>query len=146
MSIIFSRKCEYGIQAVLYLSSLPAGQTTNAEGIAGELSIPKEFVSKILQELTSSGIIESKKGKNGGFLLKRKPSELKLIEIVDAIDGKEIFSNCVLGFPNCSNDYPCPVHETWSKISGETYAMLDKETIDTFLLLVKRKIGSIKHD
>jgi Rrf2 family protein len=146
MSIIFSKKCEYGIQAILFLSSLPLGTTTNAEEIAKELPIPKEFVSKILQELTPSGIIASKKGKNGGFILKRLPSELKLIDIVKAIDGDGIFSQCVLGFPNCSNETPCPVHATWSKINNETYAMLSKETIDSFLLLTKKKITSIRHD
>ena len=146
MSIIFSKKCEYGIQAVLFLSSLPYGTAANAEEIAKELQIPKEFVSKILQELTPSGIIESKKGKNGGFLLKRLPSDLKLIDIVNAIDGDGIFSQCVLGFPNCSNETPCPVHATWSRINSETYAMLSKETIDSFLLLTKNKITSIRHD
>ncbi len=146
MSIIFSKKCEYGIQAVLFLSSLPHGTASNAEEIARELQIPKEFVSKILQELTPSGIVESKKGKNGGFLLNRNPAELKLIDIVNAIDGNSIFSQCVLGFPNCSNDTPCPVHATWSKINHETYAMLSKETIDSFLLLTKNKINSIRHD
>lgn len=146
MSIIFSKKCEYGIQAVLFLSSLPRGTAANAEEIARELQIPKEFVSKILQELTPSGIIESKKGKNGGFLLNREPSGLKLIDIVNAIDGDGIFSQCVLGFPNCSSETPCPVHATWSKINNETYAMLSKETIDSFLLLTKNKITSIRHD
>jgi Rrf2 family protein len=146
MSIIFSKKCEYGIQAVLFLSSLPQSTAANAEEIAIELQIPKEFVSKILQELTPSGIVESRKGKNGGFLLKRKSSDLKLIEIVKAIDGGGIFSQCVLGFPNCSNETPCPVHATWSKINNETYAMLNTETINNFLLLTQKKINSIKHD
>ena len=146
MSIIFSRKCEYGLQAVLYLSSLPETTVVSAEDIAKELHIPKEFVSKILQELTTSGIIDSKKGKMGGFFLKRKPSELKLIDIVLALDGTAMFSNCVMGFPNCSNEFPCPVHATWSKISKDTYAMLTKETIDNFLLLTQRKINSFKNE
>ncbi|MDZ7764461.1 MAG: Rrf2 family transcriptional regulator [Melioribacteraceae bacterium] len=83
-----------------------------------------------MQILTESGIIGSKKGKNGGFYLAKSPSSIKLIEIVEAIDGLEIFNNCVLGFPGCSNENPCPVHEKWGKLRDDAYKMLSNETLE----------------
>ena len=67
MTVIFSKKCEYGLQAVLYLSTYDKGAVVPADDIAKKLSIPKEFVSKILQSLTERGIVVSKKGKAGGI-------------------------------------------------------------------------------
>ena len=132
MTVIFSKKCEYGLQAVLFLSSLSGNEVTAADEISAKLNIPKEFVSKILQNLTGSGIVASKKGKSGGFYLAKHPSQIKLLDIVAAIDGLEIFNSCVLGFPNCSSDNPCPLHEKWGKLREDAYNMLNDETIDKF--------------
>jgi len=144
MAIIFSRKCELGIQAVLYLSSVEGKEIVSAEEIANELKIPKEFISKILQELTSSGIVSSKKGKMGGFSLAKNPDKIHLLDIVLAIDGSEIFSKCVLGFPHCSSETPCPMHNSWSQLIDETFKMLNDETIDRYKNKVLRKIESLK--
>ncbi|MGE5351621.1 MAG: RrF2 family transcriptional regulator, partial [Acidobacteriota bacterium] len=61
MTVIFSKKCEYGLQAVLYLAANMQEDVVRVDVIAKELNIPKEFVSKILQSLREHGIIESKK-------------------------------------------------------------------------------------
>ncbi|MFA6597866.1 MAG: Rrf2 family transcriptional regulator [Ignavibacteriaceae bacterium] len=144
MAIIFSRKCELGIQAVLYLASVEGKEVIPSEEIADELKIPKEFISKILQELTSSGIVASKKGKMGGFLLAKNPNKIHLLDIVLAIDGSDVFSKCVLGFPKCSSESPCPMHNTWSQLIDETFKMLNEETIDNYKNKVLRKINSLK--
>jgi Rrf2 family protein len=130
MTVIFSKKCEYGMQAVLYLSAQESGKVVSAEIISQVLKIPREFISKILQSLRDSGIISSVKGKWGGFFLAKPPSEIKLIDIVEAIDGLEIFNSCVLGFPECSPDTPCPVHDSWGTLRTQAFEMLSNETLD----------------
>ena len=132
MTVIFSKKCEYGLQGVLYLAAHLEEQVISSEDISKKLGIPKEFISKILQSLTESGIVESKKGKNGGFILARAPSKIRLIDVVAAIDGLDIFNSCVLGFPECSPDHPCPVHHQWGDLRTKAYSMLTEETIDKF--------------
>ncbi len=130
MTVIFSKKCEYGLQAVLYLAAKEAGEVIPAEEIANKLSIPKEFVSKILQSLTESGIVYSKKGKSGGFALAKDSGKIRLIDIVAAIDGLGMFNSCVLGFPECSPDHPCPLHEKWGVLRTNAYNMLTDQTLD----------------
>ncbi len=141
MTVIFSKKCEYGLQAVLYLSTIEEDRTASADEISRKLNIPKEFVSKILQSLALKKIVGSKKGNSGGFFLGRPASQIKLIEIVEAIDGLSLFHNCVLGFPDCSPDSPCPVHNKWGKLRQDAYDMLTKETLDQFR---KKSIAKIK--
>jgi Rrf2 family protein len=143
MTVIFSKKCEYGLQAVLYLASQSDREVIPAEEIAYKLYIPKEFVSKILQSLTESGIVNSRKGKSGGFAIAKDPKKIKLIDIVAAIDGLSIFSSCVLGFPQCNPENPCPLHDKWGKLRSKAYSMLSDETLDHFKEKTLRKVGKL---
>jgi Rrf2 family iron-sulfur cluster assembly transcriptional regulator len=144
MTVIFSKKCELALQAVLFLSADEDNRLFNAGDISKQLDVPKEFVSKVLQTLTSNGIIYSRKGKNGGFSLAKKPADIRLIDIVLAIDGLEIFHKCVLGFPGCSVEKPCPVHDKWGKLREDTYKMLSEETLEDLRDKTITKIESIK--
>lgn len=143
MTVIFSKKCEYGLQAALYLAAHMHRDVIPAEEIAGKLGIPKEFVAKILQSLTESGIIISRKGKSGGFALAKDPSRIRLIDIVAAIDGLSIFNNCVLGFPNCNPEKPCPLHDRWGELRTKAYNMLNDETLDHFREKTLNKVSSL---
>ena len=142
MTVIFSKKCEYGLQAVLFLAAKSIGDIVSADEIAKKLTIPKEFVSKILQSLTESGLVSSKKGKAGGFSLAKEPSKIRLIDIVAAIDGLGIFNTCVLGFPHCSPDHPCPLHEKWGTLRTSAYNMLTEQTLDQ---LKEKTLNKIAH-
>ncbi len=143
MTVIFSKKCEYGMQAVLYLAAQEKGTLVSAEDISKVLKIPREFISKILQSLRESGLISSSKGKSGGFTLAKDPSRIKLIDVVSAIDGLEMFDSCVLGFPECSPTLPCPIHTTWGALRTQTYDMLTSETIDKLKDKTLSKIRSL---
>jgi Rrf2 family protein len=142
MTVFFSKSCELGIQAVLFLSAKEM-RIYNAEEVSKELKVPKEFISKVMQILTNSGIVGSKKGKSGGFFLAKKPSKIKLIDIVEAIDGLDVFKSCILGFPGCSVDTPCPVHNKWGKLREEAFKMLSKETLENLREKTVNKIASL---
>jgi Rrf2 family transcriptional regulator, iron-sulfur cluster assembly transcription factor len=143
MTVMFSKKCEYGLQAVLYLSANMDKEVIPAEEIANKLAIPKEFVSKILQSLTESGIVNSRKGKSGGFSMAKDPKKVKLIDVVAAIDGLSMFSSCVLGFPNCDVDNPCPLHDKWGKLRTMAYSMLTDENLDHFKEKTLMKVSKL---
>lgn len=143
MTVIFSKSCELGLQAVLFLSIKKEKVIFNAEEISKELKVPKEFVSKVLQMLTNSGIVGSKKGKSGGFYLAKSPANIRLIDIVEAIDGLDFFKSCVLGFPGCSSDNPCPVHDKWGKLRNEACKMLSEETLEQLKEKTIKKIISL---
>lgn len=143
MTVIFSKKCELALQAVLFLSIKERERIFTAAEVSAELKVPKEFVSKMLQILTDSGIVGSRKGKNGGFFLNKHPRDIHLIDIVEAIDGRSVFENCVLGFPGCSNENPCPVHNTWGKLRDQALKMLTAETLEDLRDKTKKKISNL---
>ena len=129
MSTIFSRQCEYAIQAVLYLALKPHEGKTSIKELTQQLEIPYHFVAKILQDLGRKGLLISLKGPSGGFALARRPEEITLLEIVDAIDGTGFLHDCVLGFPECSSKTPCPAHDRWAKVRESIGEMLIGQTV-----------------
>ncbi len=132
MSLIFSRQCEYALQAVLYMSAQPKTKFTNINEISGRLDIPMPFLAKTLQLLVQNGILSSQKGPKGGFRLEKSPDEVALFHVVDAIDGTDFLTSCVLGFPECSSKNPCPMHPEWGQVRDRVYQVLASKTVADF--------------
>jgi Rrf2 family transcriptional regulator, iron-sulfur cluster assembly transcription factor len=124
MSLIFSRQCEYALQAVIFLALKDDGEMTSIRELTGSLKIPYHFLAKILQDLSRKGLLTSQKGPTGGFALAVPAKEITLFHIVEAIDGADFTRTCVLGFPECSATSPCAVHEKWAGLRDSIYTML----------------------
>ena len=129
MSVIFSKSCEYAVQASLYLAQKPNDQYVLLRDISDRLHIPYHFLSKILQTLVRADIVTSFKGANGGFALARSPKDISLNDIVRAVDGEKFLDQCVLGFPGCGDTNPCPVHFQWKKGKEIIVSILHKKTL-----------------
>lgn len=125
--MIFSKSSEYAIQALLYLTVKGDGKTPiHLRAITDDLKIPHHFLSKILQILSKNEIIVSYRGSNGGFILGRRASEISLMDVAIAIDGKAFLDKCILGYSKCSSHDPCPAHDDWSPVKERFLAMLEK--------------------
>ncbi|HET6528261.1 MAG TPA: Rrf2 family transcriptional regulator [Balneolaceae bacterium] len=111
--MLLSKSCEYGLRATLYLASLDDDTFTSIRQISDKLDISYHFLTKILQQLTAKGLLESFKGPNGGVKLAKSGKKIQLLEIVEAIDGGELFTECVLGLPGCGMKKPCALHDKW---------------------------------
>ena len=84
---------------------------TGVQYIAEELNVPMHYLNKVMQTLVKNNIVSSSKGRNGGFYLTDEEINLPLINVVHAIDGKDVFDQCGLGLKECSNAHPCPLHD-----------------------------------
>ncbi|HPS66112.1 MAG TPA: Rrf2 family transcriptional regulator [Ignavibacteria bacterium] len=140
MTVLFSRQCEYGIQAVLYIAAKGKDAVVSSQEISEVLGIPREFVSKTLQLLCKCGITASIRGNSGGFYIKKNSGKIHLLDIVKAIDGKDILESCVLGFPECSSSNPCPMHKKWKKLRENISDILSTESIDMLKVQMAKKI------
>jgi Rrf2 family iron-sulfur cluster assembly transcriptional regulator len=129
MSVLFSRQCEYALQAVLYLALKEDGERVATNDLTKRLKIPYHFLGKILQSLTKKGLLCSAKGPRGGFSLAKPAEQITLYDIVEAIDGTAFTRSCVLGFPECSGKNPCSVHDTWAGMRESIHEMLVKKDI-----------------
>ncbi len=132
MPALLNKTTEYGIRTVIYIALNSTKYLTTKE-VAKELKIPRHFLAKVVQKLAKAKIIYSKRGKNGGFILKKSPDKLKIIDIVLALEGDDLFKKCVLGLPSCSDKNPCPVHQNWSIIREQIKQMLSDRTLSELL-------------
>ena len=120
----------YAIRAMGYLASESDNDETPILGriIAEEMQIPANFLSKILNRLVQAGFIRSIRGRNGGFILSRPPSKIRIREIVDLFMQLDDFKHCFVGLKKC--DGACGLHHRWSNITEQYELMLDEITID----------------
>jgi Rrf2 family iron-sulfur cluster assembly transcriptional regulator len=124
MSILFSRHCEYALQAITYIAMKPPRSATSIRELASKLEIPYHFLAKILQDLKAKGLLFSQKGPRGGFGLAGQAQTITLLDVVNAIDGLDFSNRCVMGFTHCDDQTPCAAHAHWSNIRKGIYAML----------------------
>lgn len=127
--MLLSKSCVYGIRASLYMATLKDRDFLSIREISDKLNISFHFLTKILQQLTSAELMESFRGPNGGIRLSKQPDEIKLIEVVSAIDGMSLFTECALGLPGCGIQRPCPLHDKWADTRDQIYNMLANTTL-----------------
>ena len=106
---MFSQTVEYALRAVVHLAhESPAGRTTAQ--IAEATRVPKDYLSKILQGLSKKGIVTTQRGVGGGISLTKKPSELTILDVVNAVEPIERIETCPLNLPNHGANL-CPLHK-----------------------------------
>lgn len=128
---MFSKSCEYGMRAIIYIASEnEQGRKVGISEICENISAPEHFTAKILQILGRNRIVSSQKGVHGGFFLDDFQRHAKLIDVVTAIDGKAIFTGCGLGLAQCSELNPCPLHHKFKAIRNDLTDMLENTSIE----------------
>jgi Rrf2 family protein len=146
MSVMLSRGCEYALQAVIYLAAQPQDSPVLQRDISKALNIPPHFLGKVLQLLSRHQIVISQKGKSGGFLLGKSPDDITPNDIIEAIDGSTFLDDCVLGFPECGDENPCPVHPQWKKAKGIISQMLKNKNVEQLGKEIDVKLDFIKRN
>lgn len=108
---MLSKTCKTAIKAVIYLcSKFETGENVSIKEVAEFINASEHTVGKILQTLAKQKVIKSLKGPTGGFYISKEQQNKPVIRIVEAIDGKEIFTSCGLGLSKCASMHPCPIH------------------------------------
>lgn len=122
--MILSKSCVYGLRAGLYLATVKKGSYVSISDMSKKLDISFHFLTKTLQQLTAIGLLESYKGPNGGVRLTDEGRKATLADIILAIDGDGLFTDCALGLPGCGSEKPCPMHDKWVVVREGMEAML----------------------
>jgi len=90
-----TRSVGYGLEGILYLAAQGKGEPAFVREISRATAIPETFLAKIFQRLASKGLIRSRRGFRGGFLLARPAGHITLREIVEALEGPIAFDRCL---------------------------------------------------
>jgi Rrf2 family protein len=131
---MLSKKCKYAIHALVHMARSPSDKFL-IKDISAACSIPKKFLESILLDLKRAGILGSKQGKGGGYLLRRAPADVNLAEIVRLFDGAIAAVPCAtLKFyercEECKDEETCSVRQAFLQIRNATVEMLKGDTLE----------------
>ncbi|WP_127145147.1 RrF2 family transcriptional regulator [Pelagibacterium montanilacus] len=131
---MISQKARYALRALVALTRAGPGASLMISEIAVGQHIPKKFLEQILLELKRNGIVMSKRGKAGGYLLLKDPASTSFGEVLRIIDGpiaplpclsKIAYRSCV----DCKSEADCEIRHVFAKVTEATRAVLDSTTL-----------------
>jgi Rrf2 family protein len=136
-----TRQADYALRAMLYLARLEPNQRAATSQIAEFQQIPSSFLAKIISQLSIAGLINTSRGARGGVSLARKPEEISLLDVVEAIDGPITLNECTKDPSICAFGNSCPIHEVWCETQAEMAKRLRQATFDKLVEREKAKAG-----
>jgi Rrf2 family transcriptional regulator, iron-sulfur cluster assembly transcription factor len=123
-----SQTTGYAIKALSCLNQ-PECDSRSTPEIAACARVPRPYLAKIINALAHHGLVIARRGVGGGVSLARKAEQISLLQIVEAVEGKDWLADCLLGLNDCSDLSSCPTHEFWQRISREIRTELSRRTL-----------------
>ncbi len=133
---------DYAIRAMIHLASLPENQSALRSEISRTQRIPLSFMAKILRRLVQARLLRSARGVNGGFALARPPSEITLLDVVEAIEGPIALTQCASEGQPCNWSGECPGSLVWPEVQKSMKEILEGTTLEC-LVGASRRNGRI---
>ncbi len=122
-----SKKADYGLIALKHLAIYPDA-AISAREIAVQYHIPPELLAKVLQKLARKGLVVSQQGTNGGYVLARDPSQISIVDVVEALDGPISITPCEKG-EDCQQLQVCSVRDPLLKVRAKVVRVLGDTSI-----------------
>jgi Rrf2 family protein len=126
---MLSQTAEYALRAVLAIAAEKDGHAVGAGKLAAALGIPQNYLSKTLHHLTRAGVLESTRGKLGGFRLARPAERIPLLDVVEPFDDVTGRRTCLMGRPVCSDYNACAAHDRWKAVAERTAEFFRETTV-----------------
>lgn len=129
--MILSKSFGYALRGILYIAKLQVeNRKIQIDEIAHNLSVPKHFLGKIMQQIVKTGLLRSTKGPYGGFSLTSDTLNTPLIKLLEVTDGMDQFKMCVLKLKYCTGNNPCPLHHEMEQLRQKFLSVFNETTID----------------
>jgi Rrf2 family transcriptional regulator, iron-sulfur cluster assembly transcription factor len=138
--MLFSNSTEYCIRGLAELASLTApNESLLMDQLVKGTDLPRDFLAKLFQKLVKGGILNSAKGRGGGFTLARPAAQITLMHIIEVIEGHQCFDRCVVGLEKCTDQMPCPQHDLYKPIRQRLRDYLNTTTLADLASSLKSK-------
>jgi len=142
---VLSKKAKYGLHALGKLAEEHGKGPTLISDIAASEKVPHKFLELILLDLKRKGILQSKKGKGGGYSLSRAPSLITVGEVIRALDGPIALLPCVSQTAyqrcdECVDEFSCGIRQVMKDVRDATAAILDSTTLEDLVERGKKSL------
>lgn len=127
--MIFSRSTRYAIQALVLLAGQPMGQYMQSRALAARLQLPVAYLSKLMVRFAQVGMLDSSRGRAGGYRLRVSPQDITLRQVADVVSSGRMNRDCLLGLKTCSDDDACAMHCQWQPVKQRLLALLEEQNL-----------------
>ncbi len=142
--MVITRATEYAVRAIIFLAQQPKDEIVLKKDICRTQEVTPAFLTKIFQPLIKSGIVNSQRGVGGGFLLAKDPSEITMLDILEAEEGKLKLNHCLIDTDFCQRDAYCSAHEVWHAAQHEMAAVLKRYSVADLVRREKENLTMLK--
>ncbi len=125
----FQKTTEYAIRVMVHLSK-HLDERISARTLSEQLDIPYKYLSRLMSKLAGAGLVNVEQGVFGGYQIKKTLDSIYLYHIADTVEGLEDYERCILGFPECSNENSCSLHDIWAARRDDIKSMLFETTLE----------------
>src|SRR6266516_812554 len=144
--MMFSTKAEYGVRVMVELARGMDGEPVALAEIAARGGLPLAYLEHLAARLRKAGLVDSRRGSRGGYLLARSPTEITMAEVVEALEGSIVPIECISQGPDgsivCSREsdpgHTCPTKLLWTRVRFSIVRTLQETTLADLLLGVAR--------
>ncbi len=136
-----TKKIDYAFLALHVLLNRDDDSVLRVTEISKVWSVPQKFLSKIMKDLVDAGIVKSKYGPGGGYVLGQKPAEVTFRKVIEAVEGPIYLLKCIKEDPGCAHYDNCPQINAWADLQKGLVALLESKTIEA---LVDAPVGAQK--
>jgi Rrf2 family transcriptional regulator, nitric oxide-sensitive transcriptional repressor len=123
---MISKTAEYALRAVACLAGY-AGKPLSADVLAEKTKVPRRYLTRVLQDLATQGLVGSRSGPGGGYVLVKPADELTILDVINAVSPSERITACPLGLE--SHTSLCPLHAELDRAYAATEAAFSSVTI-----------------
>lgn len=154
--VIFTTKAEYGVRLLVDLGKADSGEPVALKAIAEREGLPLAYLERIVALLRKAGIVESTRGARGGYLLSRDPGEIRMDEVIEALDGPIAPMSCFIDDSAaelqkvvCSHHAmdelgnPCGTKLLWTRVHGGVVRALQQTTLADLIAFEQGGVGAL---
>jgi len=127
--VFLSQTAEYALRAMAWMVANAPDEPVRVADLSIGAQIPAHYLAKILRRLVLAGLLESRKGRTGGFRLALPPGKIRFRDILEAVDALPDRERCAFGWGDCDSSHPCPLHVPWTRMSAALHDWAAKTTL-----------------
>ena len=144
--LLYSRTCQHALRAMERLAAAERGRPgalSSLAALAGQIGVSPAALAQIVARLRRAGLLTARRGPSGGVRLARRATEISVLEVVRAVDGTDLEGRCILGFPACGDETPCPAHPVWKEARAMLEARLESRSLADLARSVAHKNAAV---
>ncbi len=126
-----TRAADYGVRVMMHLVTQPAGTRASLTDLAAAAEVSPAFLSKVLQRLVRAGLLDSRRGKRGGFEMLEKGRAASLYDVLEALEGLPALNVCLLDLNSCHRSPWCAAHMVWMEAQNHLMVTLRQTPVES---------------